>query len=79
MAEVIELNQGAEPREHERYALVSVSSAQPVEGAAIAIHEFGQTFFASDNEHDVGLIVGRAKLWADQNIVARVYVRRDAR
>ena len=77
MAEVIELKQGEEPHGHERYALVFVSSEPPAQGAAIAIEEFGPTFFASDNEHDVSVIVGRAKVWADENIVGKVYVRRD--
>ncbi len=62
-------------RGHERYALVYVSSTPPVEGAPIAVHAFGQTFFATNNEHDVKLIVGRAKVWASENNIARIYVR----
>ncbi len=77
MAEVIELKQGDEPRRHTRYALVVVSSKPPKEGAAIAIREDGQTFFADDNEHDVRVILGRAKIWADENTIQRVYVQRE--
>jgi hypothetical protein len=77
MPEVVELRGGEKPRHHEHYALVYVSSQPPHEGVAIAAHEFGQTFFATDNEHDVSVIVGRAKIWAGRNNVARVYVKRD--
>jgi hypothetical protein len=78
MAKVIALNHGEEPWEHERYAQVVVSPKPPKEGAALDPSGFGETFFADDGEHDVSVIVGRAKLWADKNIVARVYVRLDA-
>jgi hypothetical protein len=77
MAEVIQLKRGEEPREHGRYALVFVSSKPPREGAAIAVHDNGQTFFADDNEHDVSVIVERAKVWADENNIKRVYVEWD--
>jgi hypothetical protein len=77
MAEVIELKRGEEPRELGRYALVFVSSRPPKEGAAIAVRDGGQTFFADDNEHDVRVIVERAKVWADENNIERVYVERD--
>jgi hypothetical protein len=77
MAEVIELRRGKEPPEHERYAMVVVSSKPPKQGAAIDPSGFGQTFFADENEHDVSVIIGRAKLWADENIIAHVYVRRE--
>jgi hypothetical protein len=77
MAEVIELRDGETPRAHEHYAMVYVSSKPPIEGAPIAAHDSGQTFFANDNEHDVCVIVGRAKVWADRNHIARVYVKRD--
>jgi hypothetical protein len=77
MPEVVELRDGEKPRHREHYALVYVSSRPPLEGTAIAIHEFGQTFFATDNEHDVSVIVGRAKIWADENNIAKVYVKRD--
>jgi hypothetical protein len=77
MAVVIELGAGEKPRVHEHYALVCVSSKPPAEGASTSAHEFGQTFFADDDEHDVSVMVGRAKAWASQNNIARVYVRRD--
>ena len=77
MAEVIEVRDGETPGARERYAMVYVSSRPPIEGAAIAVHDSGQTFFATDNEHDVCVIVGRAKVWADRNNIARVYVKRD--
>jgi len=73
----VELKRGEEPRKNERYALVFVSSIPPKEGAAIAVRDDVQTFFADDNEHDVRLILERAVIWADENIIARVYVRRD--
>lgn len=79
MAAVVELKRGEEPRGDGRYALVFVSSTPPKEGAAIAIHGDGQTFFADDNEHDVSVIVERAKIWADENNIGRVYVERDSR
>jgi hypothetical protein len=77
MAEVIELGAGENPRAHEHYALVCVCSKPPIEGASTSAHEFGQTFFADDDEHDVSLMVGRAKVWASENNITRVYVRRD--
>ena len=77
MVAVIELKRGEKPRENERYALVMVSSKPPKEGAAIKVRDDGQTFFATDNEHDVSVIVERAKVWAAENVIARVYVRRD--
>jgi hypothetical protein len=76
MAEVIELADGEKPPAHEHYALVCVSSNPPVEGASTSAHEFGQAFFADDDEHDVSLMVGRAKVWASENNIARVYVKR---
>jgi hypothetical protein len=78
MAEVIELSQGEEPREHERYAPVFVSSEPAMKRAAIALHDCELAFLACDKDHAVGVIVGRAKSWADANIVATVYARRDA-
>jgi hypothetical protein len=78
MAAVIALKRGEEPRGHGRYALVFVSSRPPKEGAAIAIHGDSQTFFADDNEHDVSVIVERAKIWADENNIERVYVERES-
>lgn len=77
MATVVELKRGEEPRKDERYALVFVSSKPPKEGAAIAIRDDGQTFFADDNEHDVSVILKRAVIWADENTIARVYLRHD--
>ncbi len=77
MTTVIELERGEEPRKNERYALVFVSSKPPKEGAAIAIRDDGQTFFADDSEHDVSVILKRAVIWADENAIAHVYVRRD--
>ena len=78
MADVIELKRGEEPIKHGRYALVFVSSRPPKEGAAIAIHDGCQTFFADDNEHDVSVIVERAKVWAYENSIEHVYVERDS-
>jgi hypothetical protein len=78
MADVIELKAGQKPRAHGRYALVFVSSRPPKEGAPIAIHDGGQTFFADDDEHDVSVIVERAKVWADENNIKHVYVERDS-
>jgi hypothetical protein len=78
MADVIELKRGGEPLQHGRYALVFVSSRPPKEGAAIAVHDGGQTFFADDNEHDVSVIVERAKVWADENNIEHVYVERES-
>jgi hypothetical protein len=77
MAEVIELREGETPRAREHYALVCVSSKPPAEGASTSAHEFGQTFFANDDEHDVSIMVRRAQVWAGENNIARVYVRRD--
>lgn len=77
MAEVIELGYGEEPRAHEHYALVCVSSEPPVEGASTSKQEFGQVFFADDDERDVSLMVDRAKVWASEHNIERVYVRRD--
>ncbi|MBK8839423.1 MAG: hypothetical protein IPO30_12200 [Hyphomonadaceae bacterium] len=77
MSTIIELKQGEEPRSGERYAMLVVSARPPKEGAPIKVREHGQTFFADDNEHDVSLILGRAVIWPDENIIARVYVRRD--
>lgn len=77
MADVIELKRGEMPRAHERYAMVLVSERPPKEGAATALHPDGQTFFAFDNLRDVAIVIARAKSWANANIIARVYVRRD--
>jgi hypothetical protein len=77
MAEVVRLGEGERPCPRERYALVYVSSTPPVEGAAIAAHEFGQTFFADEDEHDISIIVGRAMVWARENRIAKVYVQRN--
>lgn len=77
MAEVIELGHGEEPRAHEHYALVCVSSKPPVKGSSTSAQAFGQVFFADDDEHDVSLMVDRAKVWASEHNIERVYVRRD--
>lgn len=78
MANGIELKPGEERSAHGRYALVFVSSRPPKEGAAIAVCDGGQTFFADDDEHDVTVIVARAKVWADENNIETVYVERDS-
>jgi hypothetical protein len=78
MVAVIELKPGDDPRQHGRYALVFVSSKPPKEGAAIAIQGNSQTFFADDDEHDVSVIVERAKIWAAENSIEQVYVKRDS-
>ena len=77
MAAVIELKQDEKPRENERYAMVLVSELPPSEGAAMALQPHGKTFFAFDNERDIASVLARAKTWADENVIARVYVRRD--
>lgn len=78
MAEVIELKRGQSPRAHERYAVVLVSAWPPKEGgAAIALNDGGRAFFAFNNLQDVAAVLARAKVWADENIISRVYVRRD--
>jgi hypothetical protein len=78
VADLIELKRGEVLPQHGRYALVFVSSRPPKEGAAIAVHDDGQTFFADDNEHDVSVIVERAKDWADENHIEHVYVARES-
>lgn len=77
MTNVVELSAGESPHSDERYALVCVSSTPPTEGASTSAQEFGQIFFADDNEHDVSVMVDRAKIWATENDVANVYVSRD--
>jgi len=63
MTTVIELERGEEPRKNERYALVFVSSKPPKEGAAIAIRDDGQTFFAFEYDaHIVLAVVGEKGL-----------------
>jgi hypothetical protein len=76
MAEVIELKQDEEPRKHERYAMVLVSMRPAREGAVKSSAGYGRTFYAYDNLSDVASVLARAKAWADENIIARVYVRR---
>jgi hypothetical protein len=76
MATVIELKRGEEPRKYERHAMVLVSERPPMEGNAVSATGDGRTFFAYDNERDVAKVVARANVWADENVVARVYVKR---
>jgi hypothetical protein len=76
MATVIELKRGEEPLKHERHALVLVSVRPPREGAAISSMGDRRTFYAFDDVKDVALVLARAVTWADENIVAHVYVRR---
>jgi hypothetical protein len=78
MAEVIELKQDEEPRKHERYAMVLISMRPPREGAVMSPVGYGRTFHAYDNLNDVAAVLARARAWADENIIARVYVRRSA-
>jgi hypothetical protein len=77
MAAVIDLKRGERPRENERYAMVLVSALPPREGAAFALQPYGKAFFAFDNERDITSVLARATAWADENVIARVYVRRD--
>ncbi len=77
MIAVIELKQGERLQRHERYALVKVGSKPPKEGAAIEVRDEGQTFFASDTPNDVMVIIERAKVWASENALTCVYVKRD--
>lgn len=77
MATIVELKRGQEPRRDERYALVFASSTPPSQGAAIEVRDYGQTFFADDDEHDISVILKRAVIWADENNIAHVYVKRD--
>jgi hypothetical protein len=76
MATVIELKRGEEPRKHERHALVLVSERPPREGAVASSMLDRRTFYAYNNPNDVAVVLARAVAWADENIVARVYVRR---
>jgi len=78
MATAIELKPGEDPRKDERYAMVFVSAKQPTEGAAIEVRDYGQTFFADDEAHDVSVILERAMIWAEQNAIPHVYIRRDS-
>ena len=78
MATVIELKRGEEPRQYERHAMVLVSERPPREGNAVSPTGDGRTFFAYDNEQDVSAVIARANAWADENVVARVYVKRHA-
>ena len=76
MATVIELKPGEEPRKYERHAMVLVSMRPPRAGNAVSANGDGRTFFAYDNEQDVAAVVARANEWADENVVAHVYVKR---
>jgi len=77
MATVIELKRGEQPRQNERYALVLVSERPPREGPVISLNGVGRVFHAYDNLRDISAVVGRAVTWADENIVARVYMRKN--
>lgn len=79
MATVVELKPGEDPRQDARYAMVFVSSKPPTEGAAIEVRDYGQTFFADDDAHDVSVILERAMIWADENAIRHVYIRRDGK
>jgi hypothetical protein len=76
MATVIELKRGEEPRKHERHAMVLVSNRPPGEGAVASSMVDRRTFYAYDNEKDFTAVLARAVTWAEENVVARVYVRR---
>ncbi len=76
MASIIELKQGELPRQHERYAIVVVSDRPPREGSAVSLDGVGRVFHAYDNLKDIAAVVARAVTWADENIVARVYVQK---
>ena len=77
MATVIELKHDEQPRQHERYAIVVVSERPPREGPVISLNGVGRVFHAYDNLNDIAAVLGRAVTWADENIVARVYLRKN--
>ena len=77
MAEVVELKLGQEPSKHERYAMVLVSARPPMEGASISANFGKRMFYAYDNPADFASVLARAKTWADENLIKRVYVSRN--
>jgi hypothetical protein len=79
MARVVELKPGELPPAHERHALVLGSPEPPAQGVPCVDNGRDRTFFATDSERDIALVVERAKIWADARLVANVYVRRDPR
>ncbi|HEV7690000.1 MAG TPA: hypothetical protein VGO52_04230 [Hyphomonadaceae bacterium] len=76
MAEVIELSVGEEPSKFERYAMVLVSDRPSVAGALLSANHGKRIFYAYDNPADFAAAIERAKMWADENLIRRVYVRR---
>ncbi len=76
MAAVIELKRGEEPRKYERHAMVLVSERPPRVGSVVSATGDGRVFYAYDNAQDVASAIARANVWADENVIARVYVRR---
>jgi hypothetical protein len=77
MAEVIELSLGEEPSKFERYAMVLVSARPSVAGAMLSANHGKRMFYAYDNPVDFASVLARAKTWADENLIRRVYVRRN--
>jgi len=77
MPAVIELKCKESPLAGERHALVIASSIPPVECVPVLDRGLNRTFFASLSEHDIAIIVRRARTWAKAACIAKVYVRRE--
>jgi hypothetical protein len=77
MARVVELRRGEFPPPGARHALVIASPVPPVECVPVVQHGSGVTFFALNSERDILIMVGRAQVWADERMIAVVYVRRE--
>lgn len=76
MARVIELKRGEQPRKFERYAMVLVSARPPRDDLPRSLQGDDRTFYAHSDRMDVASVISRAQTWAEENIIARVYVRR---
>jgi hypothetical protein len=77
MARIIVLNAGEDPPANERHALVLGSPLPPEQGVSCVDNGRNRTFFATDSARDIALMVERAKVWADQRLIANVYVKRE--
>jgi hypothetical protein len=77
MADVIELKSTERPPAGVRYSLVVSSLKFPRHGAGSVDRGPSRIYYATIADHDVDMIVERAKVWADARQIANVYLRRE--
>jgi hypothetical protein len=76
MAKLIEMKPNTR-RPALRLALVVSSSKPPPDASSITDRGTNRTFYADTTEHDIGIMVERAKVWADEQSIPNVYLSRE--